>query len=171
MQDLGAWKRDQGLSHCMGLVSILSPIFQDCCGIIRVFFTGTKWKGQCNAEHTHRQAVMGVFLRDSRNKPLYFIKLLVSAQSLQKSCLDHREGRAEIYGKNILGNLEHESLWMSRVISRVINYGNHGKCKSGLKKSKSLISGLSYGIWDSHLLLCLTLTEFLDDRQHCITFY
>lgn len=89
---------------------------------------------------------MGVFLRDSRNKSLYFIKLLVSAQSLQKSCLDHRKGRAEIYGKNILGNLEHESVWMSRVISRVINYGNHGKCKSGLKKSKSLISVLSCGI-------------------------
>lgn len=97
-------------------------------------------------ENPPRQAVMDSFLRDSRNKSLYLIKLLVSAQSLQKSCLDHRKGRAEIYGKNILGNLEHESLWMSRVISRVINYGNHGKCKSGLEKSESLISGLSCGI-------------------------
>lgn len=162
----------------MGLLSILSPIFPELLWDNQFFFFSLGPSGRVSATmlNTHTciqahpgQTVMGVFLRDSRNKSLYFIKLLVSAQSLQKSCLDHRKGRAEIYGKNILGNLEHESLWMSRVISRVINYGNHGKCKSGLKKSKSLISALSCGIWDSHFLLCLTQTEFLHDRQHCIT--
>lgn len=120
----------------------------------QVFFIGTKWKDRCNrVEHTHthantpRQAVMRVFLRESRTKSLYFIKLLVSAQSLQKSCLDHRKGRAEVYGKNILANLEHESPRMSRVISTVINYGNHGKCKTGLKKSKS-VHNFWFELWN-----------------------
>lgn len=138
---LGCLKEGPGSEPLYGLgVHPLTHFFRIALGQSGFFPLGPS--GRVSAEHhmhanTPRQAVMGVFLRDSRNKSLYFIKLLVSAQSLQKSCLDHRKGRAEIYGKNILGNLEHESLWMSRVISRVINYGNHGKCKSGLKKRAS----------------------------------
>lgn len=158
MQDLGAWKRDQGVNHCMDLVSILSPIFSGLLWDNQSFFHwdqvgGSLLNTTCMQTHPGKQC-MGVFLRDSRNKSLYFIKLLVSAQSPQKSCLDHRKGRAEIYGKNILGNLEHESPWMSRVISRVINYGNHGKCKSGLKKRASP----SFLVWvvEFEILTCFS---------------
>lgn len=55
--------------------------------------------------HAPMQTYPGMFLRESRKKSLYFIKLLVSAQCLQKSSLAHRKGGAEDLWKEYIRRL------------------------------------------------------------------
>ena len=75
------------------------------------FSLGPSGRGSATVLNTHmhanipRQVLIRVFLRESRKKSRSFIKLLVSAQCLQKSCLDHRKGGAEDLWKEYVRKL------------------------------------------------------------------
>lgn len=182
MRSLGSWNRDQGVKHSVGSYGLgIFPFscFSGCGLLCDNLLSSWGQSGRGNTTVLNRlmhaniptQAYTHVFLRESRKKWLLFTKLL-SVRCLQKSCLDHREGGAEDLWKGCIRklgtwefvavkvNFEVYKLWKSWQIASLI-----------FKKSKSLISGLNCGIWDSHLLFCLTLTVFLDGRQNCITFY
>lgn len=112
--------------------------------IMFFYLLGLSRRGSATVLNTHmhvsrsRQELIHVFLRKNRKMSLYFIKLLVSAQYLQNPVWTTEWVEQNIYGKKILGNLEHGNLWMSRLISRVINYGNCGKYNFVLKKEQVL---------------------------------
>lgn len=106
---LGAWNRDQGVNHFVG--SYRPGIFplNHFSGLLcdnQLFSLGPRRRGSATMLRMHanipRQALIHIFLGESRKRSLYFIKLLVSAQCFQKSSLDHRRGGAEdLWKENI----------------------------------------------------------------------